>query len=183
MLLISTFISSSFIFIFQTDETKIYWQTDRKLTWNDFQGQAPANTSLSAISTVSMGPGYVFKDYVLDIDTRSYFQTSTSWSKQKDQDEGLLKHEQGHFDIGEIYARKFRKEIIATDLNIKNLQTKLEKITRKLNEEFANYQVLYDKETKHHINTEKQEEWNIRLAKELKELDAYTETHITMQIK
>lgn len=182
-LVIIAFISFSFNSAFQKEDTVIYWQTDRKLTWDDFQGEVPTNTNLSAMSHTGMEHNYTFKNNILEIDAQCSFEKLKSWSKINNRTDALLKHEQGHFDITEIYIRKFRKQITEIEFNSKNIHEKFENNMRKINSEYNNCQNLYDKETNHHINQKKQAEWEEKIANDLKELEAYSETHLTIQVK
>ncbi len=174
------FIGLSFI---QKNENKIYWTKDYRLTWDDYLAKPPAASKHGAVSGVNMGPYYEFKNNILEIDTRSYFDKFKSWSKKNLQSDDALKHEQGHFDIAEIYARKFRKEITGCKFKSKNLKEKLEEKIHKIYSEYIQYQDLYDNETNHHINKEKQLVWNDKIVKELKELEIYTETQLAIEVK
>ena len=50
-------------------------------------------------------------------------------------------------------------------------------------EKEENAQTLYDKETNYSRNTERQAEWNKKIAERLKELEAYRDTVVTIRIK
>lgn len=97
---------------------KILWDENRRLNWNDFQSTnfvGPSDfTALSKIGInvtheaelISTEPcQFVFTSIV----GRGSFHMSESWVKEIGRNEGGLRHEQGHFDIGEIFARKFNE--------------------------------------------------------------------------
>ena len=56
------------------------------------------------------------------------------------------------------------------------------KLYNKNKNDLESIQSLYDKETDHHINKEKQLEWNTKIAMELEESEAYSETHLSIKV-
>ncbi|MBW2962857.1 DUF922 domain-containing protein [Mesonia aestuariivivens] len=82
----------------------------------------------------------------------------------------LLTHEQLHFDISELYARKMRKilsEFHPKTLNEAKLQ--LKRIHHKVERERIYFQNTYDKETQHGTLTKQQQRWQKRVGKALSE--------------
>ncbi len=69
-----------------------------------------------------------------------------------------INHEQGHFDIAEIYARKLRKEFLENVKTEKDYQLKFKLIYQVMYGEFLDYQNYYDNITKRGTNAEKQNE-------------------------
>jgi len=173
-------ISISFISFSQNETKDINWHERNILTWNDFKkvdnmpygyGYAKANAfTRSGIKTSlgRYGDGYVV------IKVTAYMGTNKSFVLRDYMSNYLLKHEQGHFNISEIFARKMRlrlKKAIINQIIFDNISDNIEK-------ELRNYQKLYDKETNHSKNIEKQEEWDIKIANELKELEEYSNIYI-----
>ncbi len=117
-------ILTAFSFI-EKKESNIYWAKGYQLSWDDFQGNAPSDHVLGASSTVSPGVNWTIKNNLLVIDSRSYFDKTKSWSKPSERTSELLMHEQGHFDIGEIYARKFRRHLEDARFSSKSVKLKL----------------------------------------------------------
>lgn len=66
-----------------------------------------------------------------------------------------LSHEQLHFDITELFRRKFNT--LVTD-NAEN-EEKVSEIYRQIAKDCERYQNLYDAETDHSRNIKKQNEW------------------------
>jgi hypothetical protein len=86
----------------------IEWNEYYSLTWEDFQG-TPDKQAIGDAGTavqIKAKPFYV-KDQV-QYDVEALFNRKKSWSRGKS--ESLLQHEQLHFDIAELYARKIRKK-------------------------------------------------------------------------
>ena len=82
----------------------------------------------------------------------------------------ILSHEQGHFDIAEIFARKLNKKMSEYNFNKKTYQQEVNKIYQDILDEKEAMQNDYDRQTNHSINKEKQAEW---LKKIEKMLDQY----------
>ena len=87
----------------------------------------------------------------------------------------ILTHEQGHFDIAEIFARKLNKLMKEYNFDWNTYRQDLKKIYQDVLDEKEDMQNKYDEETNHSINKEKQEEWLKKISGKLKELDAWAD--------
>jgi len=152
------------------NDTIIVWTEDRKLTWDDFQkknfkGARAAQSDIGIdVRTVYQGNSN-YKYIVI-----AYFYKRESSTETDNLN--VLKHEQVHFDIAELFARKMRNRLNLLSREKFNKQ----KYHLTIDEVYENYflfQGSYDKETKHSIEKERQKEWNIRIASELKELRGF----------
>ncbi len=149
------------------------WDSATKLTWRDFQGKVDSNSPYSA-STVS-GIVYTFH---LSADGYSdsiavVFYRSESWVRV--QTEASLIHEQGHFDITEIFARRLRKRLQTFIPGRGSLGKQLKQLYDEVEGERVATENLYDTETKHSANVERQANWNVRIRKELKALEEFAD--------
>lgn len=173
-------LAGAFFLISAGVESDILWQS-RKLDWKDFKPMAKAKRmgfkaeTFSGIRFESVQEGQL-----ISFRTECYFSPEKSWVLKGSETDYLLNHEQRHFDITEIYARKFRKELepyqrISVERFAKeNVGEKVNELySRLMNEMFA-YQNRFDEETKHSVNTEKQAEWDQQIDSELEKLRAYS---------
>lgn len=150
----------------------VFWQEDRPLTWDDFKGKperrfAAASTSYDILKTVNKN----------SVEIKAVFFTQTSWKKTSWINDQVLAHEQKHFDIVELYARKLRKQIKETNFtSYEDLKLKVETLYDANDKAMDKYQDLYDEETDGSMNGDKQREWQKKIVKEIKDLDAYKET-------
>ncbi|MBL4755033.1 MAG: DUF922 domain-containing protein [Flavobacteriales bacterium] len=176
-------LSSTFI-IAQPKEGMILWEQQRPITWSDFKAKPVRSSPYHAQTQGSLnytfdnkGPGqYIFKLNVK-------FVKQKSWSKPKEQTDNLLKHEQGHFDIYELYGRIIMKRLKdAKVFNEKNFSDKVAKIFRKGFEDLQKFQEKYDRETNHSKDKKKQEEWNEKIADLLEELAAYKVKEVAFKV-
>jgi hypothetical protein len=162
----------SLVFLSFTGKNDDYipWNTERKLSWDDFLATAPSNTSDAALTTTYVGFSFSKSRDVINYKIECKFQKSRSWGRVKT--EYILKHEQGHFDIAEIFARKLNKEI-KEYLAKSNNHEGLNPIYSKLMQEKRDMQTLYDEESNHSINKKKQAEWDEKIAALLEELENF----------
>lgn len=165
----------------QNKKDIILWDESRMLTWDDFKGKpekrfAAASTSYDIIKTVNKGAA---KTVFVKIE--AMFFCESSWKKKSWVNQQVLEHEQKHFDIVELYARKLRKLIKqGTYTSLANVETKADAFYKIIDKEMDKYHDLYDEETDGSMNGDKQREWQTKIMKEIKVLDAYKET--TLQI-
>ena len=158
----------------------IKWSNKRQLTFDDFLAPIDTSSPFRAISHVN----YKFK-YDIKNDT-IYFVSFSTFVKSRSRfniinkksfcksDIILLKHEQGHFNILEIELRKLKNRIVNVKFDKGSYKLRIRKLINDfdLGEEIT--QKLYDKETDLSRNEKKQEEWNKKIAQQLKDLDMYS---------
>jgi hypothetical protein len=93
------------------EENTILWSNDRKLRWEDFKGVP--DTSHSVLVTVAGTTSVINFEYktaksmITSYNIEAIFIKNKSWTITSDIQ--TLEHEQLHFDITELYARKIRK--------------------------------------------------------------------------
>ena len=160
-------------------QKEIYWSTDKKLDWKDFKGtvsDAFVHSDYGAMSYCMLGFNTnrvtVYKKAKFFITSK--FSCYESWAKEVViNDDYALKHEQIHFDICEIYARTLYKVLTEAKLTAFNLQD-AQPIFNTIYKEYRAREEQYDVETKHSLNKEEQQRWNLLVAQELDSLSAYS---------
>ena len=161
-------------------EPVMSWSESYKLSWNDFKGEPRYN--IGAVATTASGISFGFSirqsnSRVVGFTTEIYahFYPEQSWYKPEKADNHILGHEQLHFDITELYARKFRQRVSKLTVS-KNIKSELNRIHKTINKELAALQDKYDGETDYSRNKEMQYKWQAYIKKELQKLDAYKST-------
>lgn len=155
---------------FSQKEEVIPWSADRKLSWSDFKGK-PFKTAWAAATTAS-GISYEFSTsgtgdaMNLEIKVVTYFYPDKSWYRPELCNDVILSHEQLHFDISELYARKMQKILRETTFT-RNIKSKIKTIFKQINRELSQLQNRYDHETDFSRNLEKQLFWNQMIAEVL----------------
>lgn len=156
----------------QDDDEAIPWSPNRKLTWADFKGEAPVTDRAAA--TTASGITYQFattgtRDKMdIDYTVTTFFYPYKSWYQSHLCDSLILSHEQLHFDISELYARKMRVRM-ATATFTGNVKAEVKAIYREILEELEAFQDLYDQETNFSRNREQQLLWNAKIEAALTE--------------
>lgn len=166
---------SSFFFSFTPNNPEatevIVWNEYRPLTWDDFKGKRREDAAGDAGTVVQIkAKPYMVKNKV-NFDVSAVFVINKSWADAQTKE--LLAHEQLHFDIAELYARKIRKVIAALseagEDNVKIYNRAIQKLLRESNE----IDIQYDLETLHGAMLKKQAEWTKEIKSELKSLEQF----------
>lgn len=148
------------------------WQRFDPLEWEDFKGSRPDQYHGDAGTMVKIKAVPYLVRKKVKYHVYALFDKTNSWALE--QSPQLLKHEQLHFDIAELYARKIRKKIRQLSVNKKNDLKVYNHEIRKLLQESNDFDRLYDIETLHGSLPKKQKEWEARVKSALKELNEFT---------
>ncbi|HNW99526.1 MAG TPA: hypothetical protein PKK00_14055 [Bacteroidales bacterium] len=165
-----------------TNVDVIHWSKETKLTFNDFKGKYKEEQDLYAkthglakikfcifVQNEVINNDISFKIYAAADRNESWIKSNT--------DTASLIHEQGHFDICEIYARKLRRSIIkAKSLNEAHYMYK--KYIKKLERE----SIKFDKHNSG-IHDGIQKKWKYKIQAMLENLDYYDIPEITIHLK
>lgn len=151
----------------------IYWDKQRPLAWEDFKGKPEVSDLESAQAATGVALAFRFRENLEDntweheYDVHSYFLSDLSWYKRNDINYYLLEHEQTHFNISELFARKLKKELSAL-IASESVGELAEQTYLKMQKEHAAFQNKYDRETKHSLNVERELEWQKQIRDSLK---------------
>jgi hypothetical protein len=155
----------------------IVWKESQKLSWQDFKGKpekrfAAASTSYDILKEINKN---IESDFLIDI--KAVFNTEKSWRKRTWVNDQVLEHEQKHFDIVEIFARKLRKSMVVNSkLSEQELTKKIDSLYLANEKAMDVYQDKYDEETDGSMNGEMQRKWNETIKQELLLLNSFKST-------
>lgn len=155
------------------------WDSKRPLTWDDFQGNPDESSEHDAEteSTLrSQWNGIVVEGgiKVTEVKATAFFSPDESWVKDGKKTKELLNHEQGHFDIAQIFALK--KQLAMNTLigqifpNEAAVKAAIIAVCDNIDAEWNAFDDLYDDETDHSKDADKQKEWDKKIKKMLKDL-------------
>ncbi len=178
------FITVLFCFSFYKEDEVISWSKDRKLTWGDYKGK-PQKRFAAASTVYSLGRKVLNgKDGAIVARISAYFYCNDSWKNVNWINESVLAHEQKHFDIVELYARKFRKGMSEMILsNFKDAEEKVDSLYEVINKEMDVFQDKYDDETNGSMDSEGQKKWNNNIDNEITALGKFQNSLVTLKIK
>lgn len=171
-------LSTLFLWDFQPQESSdtIPWSDEYVLTWDDFQAKPKKGHFAAALSDISFAIDIHSEQNDLVVVVQTFFNPDKSWVKEEGRNEYLLKHEQCHFDLYEVNARKLRKELQSTRFTQANVQSTINRIVEKYSKYNESSQAEYDEQTNHSLKEKNQEIWNRRIAEDLEELAPYAAT-------
>lgn len=171
----------------QPDDDILYWTKTSRLIFSDFQGKpGQEDTTLYEASPkiLTHKLGSIIKSIDVHLVTESGktiftiyagMKKKLSWIKDYG-DTISLKHEQGHFDICEIYTRIFRRDI----KNAKSL-SEAKAIFDKVSTDEELEQDNYDKDNTFQLGGITKD-WSEKIITRLKELEPYSNSVVTLAI-
>jgi hypothetical protein len=139
----------------------IPWMDTRKLNWEDFQSEPQRNSEAVASTSTEMGLTYVVKYNSFTYNITCNFSKTKSWGIVKTP--YILAHEQGHFDVTEIFARKLHKALQEYQFDHNNYRNEISRIYDKIVEEKEAFQKMYDKHSDHSRNHKHQFQWQDKI--------------------
>jgi hypothetical protein len=163
----------------RTLEKEIFWTAGRLLVPEDFKAEkSPIPASgLGAVSDcgISFSSSAANAFAKVRFSAHAIFTTKRSWIHPEHlENKVLLNHEQKHFDLCELYARKVYKELLEAGLTAATLQ-QANNIYKNVFDEYNERQYKYDSETEHGTNLEEQAKWDTIILEELNSLSAYAD--------
>ncbi len=164
---------TSAVFAQSSDEELLDWSATRKLTWADYKSSPEPDSDAAASTTTYLGISYDINNRSFSYKIESRFSKTHSWGLHKTA--YILSHEQGHFDIAEIFARKLNKKMSEYKFDRRTYQKDLNKIYDDVTKEKTAFQNKYDRETNHSINKAEQAKWLKLIAIMLEDSEAYAD--------
>ena len=159
----------------------IYWNQRRYLTWEDFRVKRQVLKEEKYVAGTDCSCKILIRPEgsLIHLQVNAVVNKMGSWVKESSRNAKVLAHEQGHFDIVEINARNFRRDIKAHAFKAATYSSELDSMTRVCWAETNAEQDLYDKETAHSNNSEAQSAWLKKIELDLKASAAYADPEIT----
>lgn len=152
-------------------EEYIEWSENQKLSWDYFDAKPAEKTFGDAGTAVKIKAKPYIVDGEIYYSVYALFNRKKSWCKGKS--DKLLEHEQLHFDIAELTARKVRRAVeMMQKENVDDLQTynqSIQEILIKSND----FDAQYDRDTFHGLIQNKQKAWQKKVSEELSALNEY----------
>jgi hypothetical protein len=149
----------------------IAWNPYYDLDWDDFK----ATKDISRFGDAGTAVKIIAKPYLVKNDVNyqvfALFDKSASWASEESKE--LLAHEQLHFDIAEVYARRVRKKVKELQLRGETRIAAYNKEIEVLLQESNVTDAQYDNETLHGAIQERQKEWQENIDSALESLEEF----------
>lgn len=154
-------------------EPSVRWEPGLRLSWADFKGPAPESKRVAATTASGLSYHYTARGsgsrYEIDFTVDTFFYPEKSWYHPELCDALVLSHEQLHFDISELFARRLRNRLRSAEFTDR-VKAEVRQIFAEVNRELSEFQDRYDRETDFSRNREAQLAWNQTIARMLREL-------------
>ena len=145
------------------------WSSKRPLAWTDFKGQPPRESPAAAetayillhgVQCAGSAAGSAFEYRVV-----AAFRPDHSWVrpeilKRPADSARALRHEQTHFDLTEVHARRLRRYFMELVAPCKSSNGDLSQVAERYVRDEANAQTKYDDETDHGRKAPEQARWD-----------------------
>ena len=148
---IATVISIATIgfFAFTPTGTKrdlVEWNETYKISLEDYKGRiADTNNFVNTNCGIYCIPQIVGDTASITI--IAYMDKNKSWFRKKFADSLALEHEQGHFDLTEIFSRKLKKKIMAQRMTKRNFTKNIKILYESCWEDLQKQHTAYDRAT------------------------------------
>ena len=152
----------------------IPWSADRPLTVADFRGRPQPTAGHAALTSADINTGANCRGNVFSGSARASFSPARSWVRDPARmTPALLRHEQLHFDMAEVYARRLRQQLAAIHTPCSQLGNTFDQVSQAAYAAWEKAQKDYDRDTNHGLLPELQARWEAQVHQQLAELVAF----------
>jgi hypothetical protein len=158
----------------------VAWSAARRLRWSDFAGGAPKTRTgdEGALTGYSIFYGVRCTGEAFEFSAVAGFLPHESWVKpeviaDRAMSERTLRHEQTHFDLTEVFARRLRKAFVDLYEPCRRADTDLDELASQYLRAEKTEQQRYDEETQHGLVAAEQTAWDRQVAGDLASLGKY----------
>jgi hypothetical protein len=151
------------------------WTLARRLTWADFKGGAPRDSGAAAETAYTLFYGVRCAGETFEFRVVAAFRPNDSWVrpavlKSPGDSSRALRHEQTHFDISEVHARRMRRYFSELIAPCRRTADELASMAERLVRDERAAQSDYDKETDHSRSPAQQARWDKEVGAQLSAL-------------
>ncbi|WP_225000011.1 hypothetical protein [Cesiribacter sp. SM1] len=146
------------------------WDLAIPLQWTDFSGKPDTpDTEFAAATYAGLELDVVEVSFsgLVTFKVRAVFDSHRSWAHPDRKDDYVLAHEQLHFDIAEVYARRLERKLNSMQIKVKDKEV-AKRLALQYNEAQMKEQGRFDKDCVHGLDRKSQEGWRNKVDRELK---------------
>ncbi|MGD8341865.1 MAG: hypothetical protein PVH89_13880 [Gammaproteobacteria bacterium] len=168
------------------EPSAIEWSPSTRLAWSNFRGTVPSDTEDRRVAATAGSLTWSYEYTVqwsrarcrfrIDgITSQALFHPDRSWVRAGHDNDSVLQHEQGHFDILQLYKERFdaRTREFVGDMRdcegrserraTRDTRDRIDRLVGSIYEEtwrdYRSRQEAYDRETQHGIDRGAQSSW------------------------
>jgi hypothetical protein len=155
------------------------WDARRPLAWTDFQGPPPAEAGgVAAETAYALVHGVRCTGTAFEFHVAAVFRPGTSWvrpSMFRTPDDGAraLRHEQTHFDLTEVHARRLRRYFAELFAPCQVPTSDLTSMAERIGQAEKAAQAQYDADTGNGRIPAQQARWDREVAAQLVALNGF----------
>lgn len=154
-----------------TAENSFSWDANRRLSWDDFQGAvrrgAPGRFAAETSCGIAIETNRVRSYEKVRVKVSNSFDRDRSWVRSGNANPEVLRHEQCHWDICELYTRIMQARFDAADITGANLKSEVQRIYDEVSNAYLARQEQYEQDTRHGTIPGEQQRWEELIAREL----------------
>ncbi|MGI4872376.1 MAG: DUF922 domain-containing protein [Janthinobacterium lividum] len=160
----------------KTPAGSIPWSANRPLTVADFQSRPQPNETHAALTSTDIHTGASCHGNAFAGTARASFDPTRSWVREPAAiTPKLLRHEQLHFDIAEVYARRLRQQLAGVRTPCNKLGNTFNQLTEAGYAAWQQANDDYDRDTNHGLQAGEQARWEALVRQQLVELAGFAE--------
>ena len=165
----------------RAESSPIEWSHNRLLVWTDYAGLPDVTSSAAALTVYRLTYREDCASGRYHFSVLPLFQPSLSWVKGSalftvDGRTKLLAHEQGHFDLSEVGARKIRRVLSRLSEPCQMTSDERKALAMRGMREDTDAQAGYDRDTDFGLNEKGQTRALLEIARQLKGLADFATT-------
>lgn len=160
----------------------IYWDDGFFLKKCHFKGKPELASTYSAVSYTGFSKSLFFEGSFVSVEIKSYFNCEKSWIKMELATIELLRHEQTHFNITEMYRRKLNEELLSFKFNMPKVKHQFDSIYEQSKSKLKFFQEKYDLETSYGTDSTMQRNWDILVLDKIKSLSSFDMQKYTIDL-
>ena len=154
----------------------LHWSASRPLVLADFKGRPRAGEAHAALTSATIVAQVACRSNQFSGHVQAAFDPTLSWVRDPATiTPKLLRHEQLHFDITEVYARRLRQKLAGVRIPCADLGPTFERLSKGVYADWEKAEDQYDRDTNHGLQPAQQAQWEALVRQQLSELAAFAE--------
>jgi hypothetical protein len=154
----------------------LHWSASRPLVLADFKGRPKPGEAHAALTSATIVAQVACRSNQFSGHVQAAFDPTLSWVRDPATiTPKLLRHEQLHFDITEVYARRLRQKLAGVSIPCADLGPTFQRLSKGVYADWAKAEDQYDRDTNHGLKPEQQAQWEAQVQQQLQELAAFAD--------